>query len=61
MFLVSQPIGAVPYQCMARSDSTGVLRLIFTIYAAMIKPSLAALTMLRRYLVQGFAHAGRKG
>ena len=61
MFLVSQPIGAVPYGCTARSDGTGVQRLIFTIYAPMITPPLAALTLLQRYLVQGFAHAGLKG
>jgi len=48
MFLVRQSIGAVPYEYeeAARIDGTGVLRLIFTIYAPMIKPVLATLTII---------------
>ena len=48
MFLVRQAIGSVPYEYeeAARIDGTGVLRLIVTIYAPMIKPVLATLTII---------------
>jgi len=48
MFLIKQAIEQIPYEYeeAARMDGAGVLRIIFTLYAPMLKAPLATLTLI---------------